>query len=58
MTLQDLSEVMKGDAEAHLLALRAQAKMQTAISNDLTLRTIVRMLGLPEQDIPLLRSWA
>lgn len=37
--LTDLAETMKADAEAHLIALRAQAKMQSAINSDLTLRT-------------------
>jgi cytochrome P450 len=35
-----------------------QCDLMVQFANDLTLRTIVRMLGLPEQDIPLLRSWA
>ncbi len=37
--LSDMAEAMKADAEAHLIALRAQAKMQNAINSDLTLRT-------------------
>jgi hypothetical protein len=32
--------------------------LMVQFANDVTLRTIVRMLGLPEEDIPLLRGWA
>lgn len=35
-----------------------QCDLMVQFANDVTLRTIVRMLGLPEQDIPLLRTWA
>jgi cytochrome P450 len=32
--------------------------LMVQFANDVTLRTLVRMLGLPEEDIPLLRGWA
>jgi cytochrome P450 len=35
-----------------------QCDLMVQFANDVTLRTLVRMLGLPEEDIPLLRGWA
>jgi cytochrome P450 len=32
--------------------------LMVQFANEVTLRTLVRMLGLPEDDIPLLRGWA